>query len=59
MTKRKANPAQLDLFEWAAKRPTAKMLDALPGIARRLWRERAMRQPNNPDTPILPLRRRA
>lgn len=57
--KPKPDPRQLDLFEWAAKRPTAKLLDALPGIARRMWRERAMQQPNNPNTPILPLRRRA
>ncbi|NMG39905.1 hypothetical protein GRZ55_11685 [Chelativorans sp. ZYF759] len=31
---------QLDLFEWAANRPTAKILDAIPRIAKRMWAER-------------------
>ena len=52
------NPAQLDLLEWAAKRPTAKIISAIPGIARRMWRERNMQQPHN-DPHIVPLRRRA
>ena len=41
------NPAQLDLLEWAANRSTAKIISAIPGIARRMWRERNMQQPNN------------
>ncbi len=55
---RKSKPAQLDLFAWAAKRPAAKVISALPGIAKRMWRERHMEQPNNPPH-ILPLRRGA
>jgi hypothetical protein len=31
---------QLDLFEWAENRPTAKILDAIPRIAKRMWAER-------------------
>lgn len=32
---------QLDLFAWADQRPTtAKILSAVPAIARRMWRER-------------------
>lgn len=59
MTKRrKVHPDQLDLFAWAAARPTAKVISAIPGIAKRMWRERHMEQPNNPPH-IVPLRRRA
>jgi hypothetical protein len=46
--KRKPIPAQLDLFAWADQRPSAKVISAIPGIARRIWRERAMQQPNHP-----------
>jgi hypothetical protein len=52
------DPAQLDLFMWAAARPTAKVISAIPGIAKRMWRERHMQQPNNPPH-IVPMRRRA
>jgi hypothetical protein len=48
--KHKPNPTQLDLFAWADQRPTAKVLSAIPGIARRIWRERAMQQPNHPGS---------
>lgn len=58
MKKRKPDPAQLDLLEWAATRPTAKVISAIPGIAKRMWRERHMVQPNNPPH-IVPLRRQA
>ncbi|WP_185970432.1 MULTISPECIES: hypothetical protein [unclassified Mesorhizobium] len=54
----KHDPAQLDLFVWAQKRPTAKVISAIPGLAKRMWRERHMVQPNNPPS-ILLLRRRA
>ena len=54
--KKKRDDRQLDLFAWAASRPTAKILDMIPGLAKRLWRERAMQQPHNPDTPVVPLR---
>ncbi|ESX12063.1 hypothetical protein X766_31070 [Mesorhizobium sp. LSJC255A00] len=58
MKKRHIDPAQLDLFAWAATRPTAKIISAIPGLAKRMWRERHMQQPNN--TPhIVPMRRRA
>jgi hypothetical protein len=40
MKKRKADLAQLDLLEWAANRPTARILSVIPAIARRMWRER-------------------
>ncbi|MHA6641326.1 hypothetical protein [Mesorhizobium sp. A623] len=33
---------QLDLLEWADNRPTAKILDAIPRIARRMWDERGL-----------------
>lgn len=49
---------QLNLFAWASKRPTAKVISAIPGIAQRMWRERHMQQPNNPPH-IVPFRRRA
>ncbi len=55
---RKPDPRQLDLFAWADSRPTAKVLSAIPGIAKRMWRERHMQQPNNPPR-VLPLRRSA
>lgn len=58
MRKHQIDPTQLDLLEWAAKRPTAKIISAIPGIAKRMWRERHMQQPNNPPQ-IVPLRRRA
>ena len=58
MRKRMKDQAQLDLFVWAAQRPTAKVISAIPGIAKRMWRERYMVQPNNPPH-IVPLRRRA
>lgn len=58
MRKRKPDPAQLDLLEWSAKRPTAKIISAIPGIAKRMWRERHMQQPNNPPH-VVPMRRRA
>lgn len=58
MKKRREDTTQLDLLEWAANRPTATILDALPGIARRLWRERHMQQPNNPPR-VIPLKRQA
>ncbi|ESY20200.1 hypothetical protein NKH34_29750 [Mesorhizobium sp. M1148] len=58
MKKRKHDTAQLDLFAWAATRPTAKIISAIPGLAKRMWRERHMQQPNN--TPhIVPMLRRA
>lgn len=53
-----AAPAQLDLLEWAANRQTAKVISAIPGIAKRMWRERHMPQPNNRPH-IVPFRRRA
>jgi hypothetical protein len=56
--KHKPDPRQLDLFAWADQRPTAKIISAIPGIARRIWRERRMKQPNNPPH-IVPMRRRA
>lgn len=56
--KRNTYTGQMDLFEWAAKRPTAKVISAIPGIAKRMWRERHMQQPNNPPS-IVTLRRRA
>lgn len=37
--KREPDPRQGDLFEWAAKRPTAVILDMIPGIARIMWRD--------------------
>jgi hypothetical protein len=51
-------PVQLDLFVWAAaRRPTAKIISAIPGIARRMWRERSMQQPNHPGSVVyLPTR---
>jgi len=56
--KRKIDHNQLDLLNWAARRPTAKVISAIPGLAKRMWRERHMQQPNN--TPhIVPLRRQA
>jgi hypothetical protein len=58
MRKRKVDPAQGDLFAWADSRPTAIILNAIPGIARRMWRERHMQQPNHPPH-IVPMRRRA
>lgn len=58
MKKHKPNPAQLDLFAWAAARPSAKVISAIPGLAKRMWRERHMVQPNNPPH-VVPLRRRA
>ncbi len=54
----KPDPRQLDLFTWAANRPTAKVLSIIPGLAKRMWRERHMEQPNNPPC-ILPWRRQA
>jgi hypothetical protein len=51
---RKPTPAQLDLFVWADQRPSAKVISAIPGIARRIWRERAMQQPNHPGN-IVPM----
>ena len=50
--KRKPDPKQLDLFAWADHRPTAKIISAIPGIARRIWRERAMQQPNHPGNVV-------
>ncbi|UVC17583.1 hypothetical protein [Mesorhizobium onobrychidis] len=35
-----------------------KVISALPGLAKRMWRERHMEQPNNPPH-IVPMRRRA
>ncbi|TIQ05721.1 hypothetical protein [Mesorhizobium sp.] len=59
MTKRTHHvSAQLDLLDWAESRPTAKIISALPGIYKRMWRERHMQQPHN-DPHIVPLRRRA
>lgn len=58
MKKRKNDTRQLDLLAWAAARPTAKVISAIPGIAKRMWRERHMAQPNNPPH-VVPLRRRA
>lgn len=55
---RKVDQQQLDLFAWAASRPTAKILSMIPGLAKRMWRERHMDQPNNPPH-IIPWRRRA
>lgn len=40
MKPRLGDPAQLDLFDWAAERPSAKILSIVPAIARRMWRER-------------------
>ncbi len=37
---RHSDPAQMDLFAWADARPSAKVLDAIPCIAKRMWRER-------------------
>ena len=37
--KRHADPRQLDLFAWADARPRAVVLDAIPRIARRMWKE--------------------
>lgn len=58
MRKTKREPTQLDLFDWARRRPTAKVLSAIPGIAKRMWRERHMQQPNNLGD-IVQIRRRA
>lgn len=58
MKRRPPDPAQLDLLEWASKRPSAKIISAIPGIAKRMWRERHMQQPNNAPH-IVPMRRRA
>lgn len=58
MTKRNIDPAQLDLLQWAARRPTAKVISAIPGLAKRMWRERHMQQPHNPAN-IVPIRKRA
>ena len=33
-------PVQLDLFAWADNRPSAQIIDAIPAIVRRIWRER-------------------
>lgn len=58
--KRKHQPdaRQLDLFAWAAQRPSAVILSVIPGLAKRMWRERHMQQPHNPPH-IIPWRRRA
>lgn len=58
MTKRPAHDVQMDLFAWAENRPSAKIISAIPGIAKRMWRERHMQQPNN-SPQIVPLRRQA
>ncbi len=42
---RKPGPRQMDLFEWAARHPTAKILNAIPAIAKRMWQERFMQFP--------------
>ena len=42
---RKPDPRQMDLFEWAALRPTGEILNAIPAIARRMWQERFMQFP--------------
>jgi hypothetical protein len=58
MKRQHRDPAQLDLLEWATTRPTAKIVSAIPGIAKRMWHERHMQQPNNPPHIVL-MRRRA
>lgn len=40
MKKKRYDPAQLDLLEWAAKRPTATIIDWIPHLAKRMWCER-------------------
>lgn len=35
----KRDPRQLDLFEWAERRPSAIILSIIPGIARNMWRD--------------------
>ena len=49
----KLDPAQLDVCDWRALRPTAKVSSASPGIARRMWRERMMNQPNHPGDIVI------
>lgn len=62
---RRPDPDQMDLFAWAENRPTAVILDAIPRIAKRMWRERlepiAQREGrlvNFPPTPAAPEVRR-
>lgn len=31
---------QMDLFEWAASRPTAQIIRWIPHLAKRMWEER-------------------
>jgi hypothetical protein len=58
MRRREINPAQLDLLEWAASQPSAKILSAIPAIARRMWRERH-ETPTIRDGKLLPLQARS
>lgn len=37
---KQTDPRQGDLFDWAATRPTAAILDFIGPIARRMWAER-------------------
>lgn len=46
---------QLDLFEWAAKRPTAKVIDFLPHLVDYLWYQ-TMPRPKQ-DGRVIPIRK--
>ena len=55
----KRDPHQLDLLEWAAKRPTATVIRIIPGVVKRIWRERGRPRTNRGGKPVaMPLRRR-
>ncbi|WP_275790507.1 hypothetical protein [Pararhizobium gei] len=48
---------QLDLFEWADNRPTAKVIDIMPALISKIAREPYPVPPKNGD--VVPLKRSA
>lgn len=58
MRKREPDTTQFDLLDWAEKRPTAQIIDWIPHLAKRMWRDRYVELPHY-DPHIIPLRRQA
>lgn len=56
---RRLDDRQMDLFAWAAARPIAKVISALPRLEKKLQAERYAKEKHHADTPVLPLRRHA
>ncbi|MBX9455874.1 MAG: hypothetical protein KL863_07515 [Rhizobium sp.] len=50
---------QLDLFDWATSRPTAKVIDAMPALIRKAAMEVVYQIPNKSGGKIIPLGRKA